>query len=115
MAQGFEIHAGASVGRLIKSKEQGDNFYYIDDYTGLNRTDVSLLVGMGFNFLSHFNFSVRYSNSIIPVFKQNVSPLYAAQTFNYGNNMVLHFMLQYMFGKEKKQLAVGNENNNQPN
>lgn len=106
IVNGFEIHAGVSAGRLIKCKAQTDNFYSIDDYSYLNRTDISLLAGFGYNFSEHFNFSVRYSNSIIPVFKQTVSPTYPTQAFNYGNNMVLHFMLQYMFGKEKNYGGV---------
>ena len=112
IANGFDIHAGISAGRLIKSKAQTDNFYSIDDYSYLNRTDISLVAGFGYNFSEHFNFSVRYSNSIIPVFKQTVSPTYPTQAFNYGNNMVLHFMLQYMFGRGKNYDGGVEERNN---
>lgn len=103
---GFEIHGGVSAAMMIKSKAQGANFYTIDDYSYLNRTDISLLAGFGYNFYEHFNLSFRYSNSVIPVFSRLNSPLYFAQAFNVGNNMVLHFILQYTFeAKKNKQIA----------
>ena len=97
----LDIQVGISAARLISSKAEGDDFYSEDDYSYLNRTDVSLHGGIGYNFLEHFNFSFRYSNSLIPVFESSGSPIYFAQGFNVGNNMVLHFMLQYMFGARK--------------
>src|SRR5205085_9990663 len=97
-----EFHAGISAGKMIRSKAEGDNFYTINDYTYLNRTDVNLLAGMGYNFSEHFNFSFRYSNGIIHVFKQdNISPVYFSSSFNTGNSLVLHFILQFMFGRDK--------------
>ena len=104
----FEFHGGVSAGKLIRSKAQGTNFYTIDDYSYLNRTDVSLLAGMGYNFSTHISFSVRYSNSLIPVFKRLNSPVFFAQSLNVGNNMVLHFILQYTF-QAKKSTAVSEE------
>lgn len=103
---GFDIHAGVSVGKLIKSKAQGTNFYAVNDYTYLNRTDVSLLAGIGYNFSDHLNFSFRYSNSLIPVFKQSNSPIFFAQSLNVGNSLVLHFILQYVFGEAKNPFPV---------
>lgn len=105
-AKGFDIHAGISAGKLIGSKAQGTNFYAVNDYTYLNRTDVSLLAGIGYNFSEHFNFSFRYSNSLIPVFKRNNSPIFFAQSLNVGNSMVLHFMLQYIFGARKQAPVI---------
>lgn len=103
----LDFYGGVSAGKLIKSKAQGTNFYNIDDYSYLNRTDVSLLAGMGYNFSTPFNLSVRYSNSLIPVFKRLNSPIFFAQSLNVGNNMVLHFILQYTFEARKNAPVSG--------
>lgn len=94
----FDIHAGASIGWLYHSSLEGD-VYSSSDMSFLNKTDVSLLIGVNYNFLENFSFCVRYSNSIIPVFKSEALParyyLPPNSAFNSGNNMVFHFMLQY--------------------
>ena len=108
---GFELHAGVSAGELVKSKTQGDNFYTVNDFGSLNRTDVSLLAGVGYNFSEHFNFSFRYSNSVIPVFKKNEAlPGFYTSTINNGNNLVLHFILQYVFGGGKGSVSENTDN-----
>lgn len=105
-AKGFDLHAGIAAGKLIRSKAQGTNFYAVNDYTYLNRTDVSLLAGISYNFSSHLNCSVRYSNSLIPVFKHSNSPIFFAQSLNVGNNLVFQFILQYVFGTGKAPSTV---------
>ncbi|MEO8147049.1 MAG: porin family protein [Bacteroidia bacterium] len=108
---GLYLHAGISIGRLISNKGEGDNFYSNNDADYLNKTDVSLLAGLGYNFSEHFNFCFRYSNSVIPVFKQNsASPIPFASTFNNGNNLVLHFILQFTFGAAKNEIPAKEEN-----
>lgn len=100
-AKGFDIHAGISVGKLIRSRAEGTNFYSVNDYRYLNRTDASLLAGFGYHFSEHLNLSFRYSNSLIPVFKRSNAPLFFAQSLNVGNSLVLQFILQYVFGTSK--------------
>lgn len=107
---GFEIYAGISAGKLVRNKAEGDNFYTYSNNDYLNKTDVSLLAGLGYNFSRHFNFSFRFSNGVIPVFKRNaVSPIYLTSTFNNGNSLVLHFILQVMFGKVKGTITTSDE------
>jgi len=101
----FDIQAGASFGQLIHSSLAGDSVARNPDMSFLNKTDVSVLAGIDYNFSDNFNFCIRYSNSVIPVFKRNSIPigyyLPPYGTFNNGNNMVWHFMFQYTFGKSK--------------
>jgi hypothetical protein len=106
----FDIHGGISVGRLISNKAEGDNFYSTDD-TYLNKTDFSLLAGIGYHFSENFSFTVRYSNSMNPVIKQNsANPISNYWTFNNGNNMVFHFMLEYTFGSPGVKQPDAGEN-----
>src|SRR5258706_8038307 len=110
----FDFHTGISLGKLISHKADGDNFYSYGNDSYLNKTDVSLLAGIGYNFSQHFNFSFRYSNSLIPVFKRNSPPpFYFTSTFNNGNNLVGHFILQYMFGADKNTPAPPVDENNE--
>ena len=106
---GFSLHAGISVGQMVSSEAEGDNFYSKNDKRYYNQTDVTLLAGLGYNFNEHFSFLFRYSNSVIPVFKENPGVTHSRSAFNVGNTLVLHFMLQYMFGK--KMNGSNNENN----
>jgi len=102
---GLDLYAGLSVARLVKSKAESNFYNTVDDFRYLNKTDLSLLIGVGYRLSDHFNFSVRYSNALIPVFKRSGSPIYFANSLNVGNSLVFHFMLQYMFGAEKKDPA----------
>ncbi len=109
----FDFQTGISVGKLISHNSEGDNFYSYAGDSYLNKTDVSLLAGLGYNFSPHFNFSFRYSNSLIPVFKRNSPPpFYFTSTLNNGNNLVWHFIFQYMFGADKNTPAPPVEENN---
>jgi hypothetical protein len=102
------------LGKLIRNKAEGDNFYSNNDDSYLHKTDVSLLAGLGYNFSEHFSFCFRYSNSIILVFKRNsASPMLLTSTVNNGNSLVLHFILQFMFGAAKNNPHPVDENNNQ--
>jgi hypothetical protein len=105
----FELHAGISAGQLVKTKAQGNNFYTVNDYSYLHKTDISLLAGIGYHFFEHLHFSFRYSNSLIPVFKRSNSPIFFAQSLNVGNSLVLQFILQYVFSAGKAAAAeIGN-------
>jgi hypothetical protein len=106
--KGFDVHGGISAGRLIKSKAEGNNFYTVNNYSYFNRTDISLLTGIGYNFSDHLRFSFRYSNSLIPVFKRDNSPIFFAQSANVGNSIVLHFILHYVFGAGKPTVENSN-------
>lgn len=108
----FYLHAGAAVGQLISNKAEGDNFYSDNDDSYLNKTDVSLLAGLGYNFSEHLNFFFRYSNSLIPVFKSSDGASSPAYDNNNGNSIVLHFIFQYMFSGEKINQPSAGENTN---
>jgi opacity protein-like surface antigen len=111
--KGFDLHAGISLGRLMTSKAEGDNFYSNNDDTYLNKTDISLLAGLGYNINEHWNFTFRYSQSLGSVFKQNTAaPVLFGATFKNGNNMVAHFILQYTFGFNKNIAPPPDENSN---
>lgn len=107
--KGFDLHAGVSAAQLVRSKGEGNNFYMVNDYSYLNKTDVSLLAGIGYYFSERIDFSVRYSNSLIPVFKRNNSPIFFAQSLNVGNSLVLQFILHYTFGVGTNTSAPENE------
>jgi len=98
----FDIIAGISAGQLYHSKIEGDFITVNPDMSFLNKTDVSIHLGIAYNFSNHFNFCIRYSNSIIPVFKQNIVSSFYYPTpfdkFNSRNNMVWHFIFEYTFG-----------------
>ncbi|MEO5570467.1 MAG: porin family protein [Bacteroidia bacterium] len=115
--KGFELHAGISYGKLLQNTAEGDNFFQANDDTRYNTNDVSLLGGLGYRFATHFTFTVRYSNSLISVFKQNSDPYgFGGPTFNNGNNMVFHFVLQLQFGAvPKNTTAPPAEENNSGN
>lgn len=100
----FELEAGASAGRLIFAELIGNtNYTQSIDPNNFNKTDVSILAGVNYTFNSNLYFSLRYSNSVIPVTKRNTSPgptlVYLPVTFNQGNNLVFHFSIKYIFGK----------------
>ena len=95
----FDLELGASVGRLVNSSWERGNYQYDIDMSMINSTDVSLLVGLSYNFSSHVNLNFRYSNSVIPSVKQNVIPGYLiTYYYNSGNNMVFQMSLKFIFG-----------------
>ena len=95
----FDWEIGASVGRMIRHTWVQDGYPGIDDMTKLNKTDISILIGLNYNFSSHTCLSFRYSNSVIPAVKHDVIPAYLIPyDFNAGNNMVFQMALKFIFG-----------------
>lgn len=102
---GFDIQAGVSVGKIFQSTIEGDNIAQNPDMGFLKKTDLSILMGIDYEFSDHFNFCLRYSNSVIRVFKNDYFPIGSYYNplgpFNNGNNLVFHFIFQYTFGIAK--------------
>lgn len=99
----FDLEGGLSIGRLIYSELIGNtNYTQSIDPKNFNKTDVSILAGIDYNFNSNLYFCFRYSNSVIPVTKKNPAPgptiVYLPATFNQGNNLVFQFSVKYVFG-----------------
>lgn len=95
----FDLEMGASVGRLIEHhlrNAANTLFSGYDQY--YNYTDVSLLLGVTCNITPRMMFSIRYSNSVIPVIKRNTPYVhFLTYTFNRGNNEVIQFALKFVF------------------
>lgn len=102
----FDFEAGLSAGRLIRYSFISDNYTQSIDPNNFNKTDVSILLGLDYNFSSNFYFCLRYSNSVIPVTKRNTvtSPVFIPRTFNQGNNLVFQFALKIIFGSERNNV-----------
>ena len=108
---GFDWELGASVGRMVRSTWIRDNYQYDVDLTRINKTDVSIFIGLNYGFSSHAFLSFRYSNSVIPAVKHDAIPGYLLPyTFNIGNNMVFQMALKFIFGgsAEKEKEPVSN-------
>jgi len=95
----FDWEVGASVGRIVRHSWIVDGSPAPFDVNSINRTDVSILIGLNYNFSSHSSLSFRYSNSVIPAVKHDVIPNYLIPyDFNTGNNMVFQMALKFIFG-----------------
>ncbi len=96
----FELEAGASFGRLITYSYTGSTNYlqYLDPST-LNKTDISLLVGLNYIITPNLYLCLRYSNSVIPVLKHDgaITSSNLVYTFNAGNNVDFQITLKYVF------------------
>jgi hypothetical protein len=69
------------------------------DVNTFNKTDLSLLIGLDYNFSAHTALSFRYSNSLIPAVKHDAYPGYFfIYSFNTGNNLVFQMSLKFVFG-----------------
>lgn len=106
----LEFEIGASIGRMIRFKEIVDNYSQTFGIDNVNKTDVSILLGLNYNINEHLYFGLRYSNSVIPALKKNsISPYFQRFTFNNGNNMVFQLGVHYIFGKAAVIPSDGNE------
>jgi hypothetical protein len=95
----FEIEFGASVGRIVHEEEKVNNYGTAFGLNNINKTDVSLLLGLNYVVSPHLYFGFRYSNSLIPALKKNAVPTYFLRfAFNNGNNMVMLLSAHYIFG-----------------
>lgn len=111
----LETEIGASIGRMIKYEEIIDNYSQTFGPSNVNKTDVSILFGLNYDFNEHFYFGVRYANSVIPALKRNsINPLFLRFTFNNGNNMVWQLSFHYVFGKTKAIPDEGNGDQSTP-
>lgn len=105
----FEIEGGASIGRLVHFGESIDNTYQTFGVENVNKTDISLLLGLNYDIDEHFYFGFRYANSVIPALKRNsIDPIFLKYTFNNGNNMVFQLSFHYIFGSAKTIPTDGN-------
>jgi len=96
----FDLEFGLSAGRLIRYDYSANNYSQAINPNSFNYTDLSLLLGIDYNFTSNFYFCLRYTNSVIPATKRNkvTSPLFLPATFNQGNNMAFQFVFKVIFG-----------------
>ena len=95
----FDWEFGASVGRMVRHVWTKDGQEAPLDLNALNKTDVSLLIGLNYNFSATGSLSFRYSNSVIPAVKHNVIPTYLLPyDFNVGNNMVFQMSVKFVLG-----------------
>jgi hypothetical protein len=95
----FDWEIGGSVGRMVRHTWIEDGSAAPFDLNKLNKTDVSVLIGLNYNFSSRSSLSFRYSNSVIPAAKHDAYPGYFfIYSFNTGNNMVFQMSLKFIFG-----------------
>ena len=100
----FDLEMGASIGRMIRYNWMVDGQNSPMDPNSFNKTDVSLLLGVNYNFSSNGSLSFRYTNSVIPAIKHDAYPGYIFfNTFNTGNNLVFQMSLKLMFGGNKEK------------
>lgn len=100
-----DMGIGVSVGQMVRkvvidktnnTLPNTDNLY--------NKTDVSLLAEIDYNFTKNICFCFRYSNSLIPAIKKNIPYAhFLYYTFNRGNNMVFQFSFKFLFGAKKQE------------
>ena len=103
----FDIEFGLSAGRMISNTVIGVANVPLGGTDALfNKTDVSLMAGLDYNFSKNIYFCFRYGHSVIPAIKRNSPTLYNARyTFNKGNNMVFQFSLKFVFGAKGDESA----------
>jgi len=99
----LEVEGGFSAGRLVTAGfTDGMNYPQPITAGSLNSTDVSVLGGLNFNFTPNIYFTLRYSNSLIPVINRNdIAPAFVRYTWNNGNNQVILMAIKYVFGKQR--------------
>jgi hypothetical protein len=96
----FAVLGGIAVGALVKS-EESDAFGQLTGGTPFQKTDISYVLGLGYNLSEHIGFEARTLYSIVPVRKGGTSSYYPNWTSNifkpgYYNN-VLVFAFKYKF------------------
>jgi len=95
----FEFEYGLSIGRVVHFNDNVSGYTQTFNMSQVNKTDVSLLAGINYHFSEGFYLGFRFSNSVIPAFKKNSTPLFLLpKAFNNGNNIVLQFSFKYIFG-----------------
>jgi hypothetical protein len=99
----LELEGGFSGGRLVNAGfTDGMNYPQPITPGSLNSTDFSVLGGLNFNFTPNIYFTLRYSNSLIPVINRNdINPAFVRYTWNNGNNQVILMAIKYVFGKQR--------------
>ncbi|MBI4945368.1 MAG: PorT family protein [Bacteroidetes bacterium] len=103
----FDWEMGASVGRMVRHTWMKDGQPAPLNLNSLNKTDVSVFLGLNYNFSSNSCLSLRYSNSVIPAVKHNAYPGYFFfYAFNTGNNMVFQISLKFIFGGSAEKAAT---------
>lgn len=102
-----DIELGASYGKMIQRTIIGNTNYQLNNTADYyNSNDISLLVGIDYNFTNNICFNFRYSNSLIPAIKRTaLRSGFVSQTFNRGNNMVFQFGFKFLFSTQKKQAS----------
>lgn len=102
----IDIEAGISYGRMVHNTVIGGTNYVLSSASNyFNTNDISLLIGLDYNFTKNVYFCFRYSNSVIPAIKKNSANtgIQSINTFNKGNNMVLQFSFKFVFGGKKQE------------
>lgn len=102
----IDIEAGISYGKMVHNTVIGSTNYILSSASNyFNTNDISLLIGLDYNFTKNIYFCFRYSNSIIPAIKKNSANvgIQSINTFNKGNNMVLQFSFKFVFGGKKQE------------
>ena len=95
----FDIEAGASVGQMVRHSIYQNGSLNPIDMSYVNKTDVSVLVGVDYNFTKNVFFCFRFTDSVIPVIKHGVIPNYLKLlVFNQGANMTAQFTFKFVFG-----------------
>ena len=101
-----DIEAGISYGRMVNNTVTGGTNYTLSSASNyFNINDISLLIGLDYNFTKNIYFCFRYSNSVIPAIKKNSANtgIKSINTFNKGNNMVFQFSFKFVFGGKKQE------------
>lgn len=88
------LEAGLSLGVLLNSYEEANGSEAVSA-TEFNSTDLSINIGVFYEFIEHFKINVRYSNSILAI-----RPHPNDQSYKWNNgqyNEVLSFVIFYEF------------------
>ena len=100
----FGIEEGITLGTLVNDRYTFNSSDLPIPNGTYNKIDLSLLLGINYNFTDNFFLSFRYSNSIVHAIKHtsNYFNFYPFATFNKGNNLVFQLTLGYVFNKKNK-------------
>jgi hypothetical protein len=103
LRENYDFEAGLSYGRLVRSTVYGEANYAIPGASrSFNTDDISILLGLDYNFSDNFYFCLRYSNSVVPAIHRSAFNYNVVRyTFNSGNNMCFQLVLKFLFGGRK--------------